>query len=113
MKRSEFKKEFRYNSGLGAAEMYAEKAAALAEKAGVQWDPEEPELPARVWVFDGSCALWWDGRAHIEERANLSPVYQEAAARYNAVESILTGYDGLIHVDHVKRVLGSERGKLQ
>lgn len=118
MKRSEFINRIDRNydpeghclhSDIGAAEY----AAYLAEKAGVQWDPEEPELPEQVKVRDGCCALWWEGRAVIGERGALYPVYREAAARYNAMGNILENDHGLIHTDHVGRVLRSEREKLQ
>lgn len=59
----------------------AERAAVLAEKAGVTWEPEEPELPERLGVGPGGSIV---DAAHPNAVAR-SEVHREAARRYNAL----------------------------
>lgn len=59
----------------------------LAEETGVQWEPEEPELPERIngGLVDGIPALSREYRGGpLFDPETWKLVYQEAARRYNA-----------------------------
>lgn len=107
MKRSEFIERATEGYGPHAAGLAAE----VADEAGIPWDPEEPGLPERISQGGEGVGLWTHD-AHMEPRDLTEAEEHEAAARYNAVASILTHDEGLIHTDHVKRVLRQERDRL-
>lgn len=87
-------------TGDGAYRGWKYLVAIHAEKAGVQWDPEKPELPERV-TYEGLhmpadhrkiplFVIPWSA-APFE---GWDELYGEMAARYNAVERFLERYTG-------------------
>jgi hypothetical protein len=103
-------------------------AAERAEEAGVQWDPEEPELPERLTlVIQGSgVVIWPEGRelvyptwldlSLVDEGVPLREEevdrLKEQVARYNALSGVLNG-DRPIHPKVVEEILRQEREKLR
>lgn len=93
-----------------------EAAAVVAEhQAGVQWDPEEPEvttLPKRVRMHHvkGLVVVVEDGPPATEIVRDLTiKEYREAAACYNAIRRTLAWHPFPI----LEKVLQEERGRLQ
>ena len=78
---------------------------AIAEEAGVKWDPEEPNLPERVnaSMFTLQPDLQ---RVDIDARLHL---YKEAAARYNAYGRLLGRDPASWTLLETQRILESER----
>lgn len=103
--------------------------AELAESFGAHWDPEEPELPKRVWVPPNISVLLPEGEKSLLDipGREIRRFNKEAAARYNAIPNILAdlgkiAQDGLSECERqhaesfaalVKVRLALERGKLQ
>lgn len=85
-----------------------EDALALADAFGAEFreEPKEPELAKRIYV--GGAGLWTHD-ADMTPRRLTWAEEREAAARYNAAGNILRHDEGLIHVDHLDRVLHRER----
>lgn len=83
----------------------------VLEEAGLELEPEEPELPKRVQLGGESGGLWTHD-ANMEPRPLTARELSELVARYNAVQNILDHDVGHIHVDHVRRVLTSARRRL-
>lgn len=89
----------------------------LAEEAGVQWDPEETELPDRVQKSGFSCVLVPFGMSAVGMGSvDLEiAIANEAAARYNAVSTKIHRLktDGLWLRSDLCLLLEEERGKLR
>lgn len=86
----------------------------LKERLGLEFKPEEPELPERLGFK--YAAFLRTGIAVPDEsgsRRALPHEECEAVACYNTVRNILDRCRGHIHVDHVRRTLAKERERLQ
>lgn len=88
MKRSTFIATARQRF-VGPVTTSPESLAALAEEAGVQWDPEEPELPERIGKKDEELAVYG---ADADREWDWEAITREAAARYNAVGRFWSDY---------------------
>lgn len=129
MKRSDYVKQEIARSQCGnglddrrSAETRAEENAQAAERAGVEWDPEEPKLPERIGVR----AISGFGRGFVVrtpggDRWATPREYAEAAARYNAWERIIQYWHDTVSDPSdrstaekiLSDLLSEERGKLK
>lgn len=96
MKKSEFLEARRshWAAQMPASDSRARVDVEAAEAAGVVWDPEEPELPERLKIFDdGSiAAVWSDGVESIVTQTctgRKRTARQEAVRRYNLWPELL------------------------
>ena len=105
MKKSEFEQRVFER---GVTRQLAQTTVALAEQAGVKWDPEEPDLPERVEVRDVGSGTYLGTHATPDTPEIRARLVDEAAARYNAWGRLFPRLGGEA-ADYAERFLEEER----
>lgn len=124
MRKSEFVREFERRCFKGpSGEAYnIDHALDLAEEAGMEWLPEEPELPERVWVMNSDMggipplvAPEEVKRGKDFRRDDYVRIARDAAACYNLVRRLdLNDPDQIPYtVNWLRFALEEEREKLR
>lgn len=115
MKRSEFVEEAKARVQAGVSDA-GDYLADLAEQAGAEWLPEQPDLPERIKVFfNAGSYLAWSTKYGGDDAPG---VYTEAAADYNFVRRVErragdfpSGH--VVSFDDLRTWLDEEREKLR